>query len=58
MNKDKKKSKRYKMDWSELKEEAKKMGWKVEDVYFEHDGKEIHTEAISNGENIKSYKNS
>lgn len=46
------------MDWSELKEEAKKMGWKVEDVYFEHDGKEIHTEAISNGENIKSYKNS
>lgn len=44
------------MTWEELKEEAKKMGWKVGDVYFDHDGKEIHTEAISNGENISFYE--
>ena len=44
------------MLWSELKEKAKEMGWKVEDVYFDHDGKEIHTEAISNGKNISFYE--
>ena len=44
------------MTWQELKEEAKKMGWEVKDVYFDHDGKEIHTEAISNGKNISFYE--
>ena len=44
------------MTWQELKEEAKKLGCKVEDVYLDHDGKEIHTEAISNGKNISFYE--
>lgn len=50
------KEKHKPLSWSELKEKAKEMGWKVEDVYFDNNGEEIHTEAISNGKNISFYE--